>query len=135
MHSQDKLQLIKTALAGLVGELGEQDRVSIVVYAGAAGLVLEPTNDERKIKAALERLRAGGSTAGAAGLKLAYNIARDNFIEGGVNGILIATDGDFNVGVSDTKTLIDMVEQERENGITLTTLGFGSGNYNEAMME
>jgi len=135
MNSPDKLPLVKTALAGLAGELGRQDKVAIVVYAGAAGLVLEPTNDERKIKAALERLSAGGSTAGAAGLKLAYNIARDNFIEGGVNRILIATDGDFNVGVSDTRALIEMIEHERDNGITLTTLGFGTGNYNEAMME
>jgi len=135
MGSPDKLPLVKTALAGLAGELQKRDRVSIVVYAGAAGLVLEPTNDERKIKAALERLRAGGSTAGAAGLKLAYNIARDNMIEGGVNRILIATDGDFNVGVSSTKALIEMIEKERDNGITLTTLGFGTGNYNEAMME
>jgi len=135
MSSADKLPLVKTALAGLASELGRQDRVSIVVYAGAAGLVLEPTNDPAKIRAALSRLEAGGSTAGAAGLQLAYNVARDNFIEGGVNRILIATDGDFNVGVSDTKALIDMVEHERENGITLTTLGFGTGNYNEAMME
>ncbi|MBV1919009.1 MAG: von Willebrand factor type A domain-containing protein [Sphingomonadaceae bacterium] len=135
MRSADKLPLVKTALAGLAGELGRKDRVSIVVYAGAAGLVLEPTNDERKIRGALERLQAGGSTAGAAGLKLAYNIARDNFIEGGVNRILIATDGDFNVGLSDTDSLIEMIEHERDNGITLTTLGFGSGNYNEAMME
>ena len=135
MRSPDKLPLVKTALSGLAGELGKQDKVSIVVYAGAAGLVLEPTNDERKIRAALDRLQAGGSTAGAAGLKLAYNIARDNMIEGGVNRILIATDGDFNVGVSDKKSLIEMIEHERDNGITLTTLGFGTGNYNEAMME
>jgi Ca-activated chloride channel homolog len=135
MNSPDKLPLVKTALAGLANNLGRQDRVSIVVYAGAAGLVLEPTNDANKIKAALDRLQAGGSTAGAAGLKLAYNIAHDNFIEGGVNRILIATDGDFNVGVSDTKSLIEMIENERDRGITLTTLGFGTGNYNEAMME
>jgi Ca-activated chloride channel family protein len=135
MGSQDKLPLVKTALAGLAGELGRQDKVSIVVYAGAAGMVLEPTNDPRKIRAALERLEAGGSTAGAAGLQLAYNIARDNMIEGGVNRILIATDGDFNVGVSDTKALIEMVEKQRDAGVTLTTLGFGTGNYNEAMME
>lgn len=135
MNSPDKLPLVKTALSGLAGELGKQDKVSIVVYAGAAGLVLEPTNDARKIRAALERLQAGGSTAGAAGLQLAYNIARDNFIEGGVNRILIATDGDFNVGVSDTRTLIEMIEKQRDSGITLTTLGFGTGNYNEAMME
>ncbi len=135
MDSEDKLPLVKSALAGLAGELGPRDKVSIVVYAGAAGLVLQPTNDEREIKAALDRLSAGGSTAGGAGLQLAYNIARDNFIEGGVNRILLATDGDFNVGVSDTKALIEMVERERDAGITLTTLGFGTGNYNEAMME
>jgi Ca-activated chloride channel family protein len=135
MSSQDKLPLVKTALAGLAGELSARDRVSIVVYAGAAGLVLEPTNDEGKIRAALDRLQAGGSTAGGAGLQLAYQVARDNMIEGGVNRILLATDGDFNVGISDTKALLQMVERERDNGITLTTLGFGEGNYNEAMME
>lgn len=135
MSSPDKLPLLKTALSGLAGELGPQDKVSIVVYAGAAGLVLEPTNDTRKIRAALERLQAGGSTAGAAGLKLAYNIARDNFIEGGVNRILIGTDGDFNVGVTNQDDLIAMIEKERDHGITLTTLGFGDGNYNEALME
>jgi Ca-activated chloride channel family protein len=135
MSSQDKLPLVKTALAGLASELGPRDKVSIVVYAGAAGLVLEPTSDPAKIRAALDRLSAGGSTAGGAGLQLAYQVARDNMIEGGVNRILLATDGDFNVGVSDTKTLLEMVEHERDTGITLTTLGFGEGNYNEAMME
>lgn len=135
MSSEDKLPLVKSALSQLAGELGSRDRVSIVVYAGASGLVLEPTNDPGKIRAALDRLSAGGSTAGAAGLQLAYQIARDNFIESGVNRILLATDGDFNVGVSDTKALIQMVERERDSGITLTTLGFGQGNYNEAMME
>jgi Ca-activated chloride channel family protein len=135
MSSADKLPLVKTALAGLAGELSPRDKVSIVVYAGAAGLVLEPTNDERKIRAALDRLSAGGSTAGGAGLQLAYQVARDNYVQGGVNRILLATDGDFNVGVSDTKSMIAMVERERDNGITLTTLGFGEGNFNEAMME
>ncbi len=135
MSSQDKLPLVKTALAGLAGELSARDKVSIVVYAGAAGMVLEPTSDEGKIRAALDRLSAGGSTAGGAGLQLAYQIARDNFIQGGVNRVLLATDGDFNVGVSDTKSLISMVERERDSGVTLTTLGFGEGNYNEAMME
>lgn len=135
MSSEDKLPLVRTALAGLAGELGPQDRVSIVVYAGAAGLVLEPTNDPARIRAALERLSAGGSTAGGAGLQLAYNVARDNFVKGGVNRILLATDGDFNVGISNNKALIEMVERERDSGITLTTLGFGTGNYNEAMME
>jgi len=135
MGSPDKLPLVKTALSALAGELGPQDRVSIVVYAGAAGMVLEPTNDTAKIRAALDRLSAGGSTAGGAGLRLAYQIAEDTFIKGGVNRILLATDGDFNVGVSDTKALIHMIEEERDKGVTLTTLGFGTGNYNEGMME
>ncbi len=135
MQDADKLPLVKTALAGLAGELGPKDKVSIVVYAGGAGMVLEPTNDPRKIRDALDRLSAGGSTAGGAGLQLAYRIARDNFIRGGVNRILLATDGDFNVGTSDTRSLIQMVEHERDSGITLTTLGFGEGNYNEGMME
>lgn len=135
MNSADKLPLVKTALSGLAGELSARDRVSIVVYAGAAGLVLEPTSDTRKIRAALDRLQAGGSTAGGSGLKLAYQVARDNFIDGGVNRVVLATDGDFNVGVSDTKSLIEMIEQQRDSGITLTALGFGTGNYNEAMME
>ncbi|MBD2841225.1 vWA domain-containing protein [Erythrobacter rubeus] len=135
MNSADKLPLVKTALSGLAGELSEQDRVSIVVYAGAAGLVLEPTNETDKIRRALDALSAGGSTAGGAGLELAYNIAADNFIEGGVNRVILATDGDFNVGVSDRDALVEMIEQKRDSGITLTTLGFGTGNYNEAMME
>ncbi len=135
MNAQDKLPLVKTALAGLAGELLPQDRVSIVVYAGAAGLVLEPTNDERKIKRALDSLSAGGSTAGGAGIKLAYQIAEDNMIKGGVNRVILATDGDFNVGVSDRSKLIEMIEKKRDTGITLTTLGFGTGNYNEALME
>ncbi len=135
MNSADKLPLVKTALSKLAGELSQKDRVSVVVYAGAAGLVLEPTNDTRKIRDALNRLEAGGSTAGGAGLKLAYQIARDNRIEGGVNRVILATDGDFNVGVTDNKALIEMIEKERDSGITLTTLGFGTGNYNEAMME
>ena len=135
MNSADKLPLVKTALSGLASEFSPRDKVSIVVYAGAAGLVLEPTSDTRKIRAALDRLSAGGSTAGGAGLQLAYQIAEDNFIEGGVNRVLLATDGDFNVGVSDREALVDMIEEKRDSGITLTTLGFGTGNYNEAMME
>ncbi len=135
MRSADKLPLVKTALSGLAGELGPQDRVSIVVYAGAAGLVLEPTSDAREIRRALDELQAGGSTAGGAGLKLAYNIAEDNFIKGGVNRVILATDGDFNVGVSSRDALVEMIEGNRDRGITLTTLGFGQGNYNEAMME
>lgn len=135
MNSPDKLPLVKTALAGLAGELSPKDKVSIVVYAGAAGMVLEPTSDTAKIRRALDSLEAGGSTAGGAGIELAYRIAEDNFIKGGVNRVILATDGDFNVGVSDTKALIELVEKKRDSGITLTTLGFGTGNYNEAMME
>lgn len=135
MASPDKLPLVKTALAGLADDLRPQDRVSIVVYAGAAGLVLEPTNDPAKIRDALGRLQAGGSTAGGAGLQLAYQIARDNMIQGGVNRVILATDGDFNVGVSNTPAMIEMVEKQRDSGVTLTTLGFGQGNYNEALME
>lgn len=135
MSDADKLPLVKTALAGLAGELGPRDKVSIVVYAGAAGMVLEPTSDTAKIRRALESLNAGGSTAGGAGIELAYRIAEDNFIKGGVNRVILATDGDFNVGISDTKALIELIEKKRDSGITLTTLGFGQGNYNEAMME
>ena len=135
MNRRDKLPLVKTALAGLANELGENDRVSIVVYAGAAGLVLEPTNDVCEIQRALATMRAGGSTAGGAGIELAYNIAQDNFIEGGINRVLLATDGDFNVGVTNRQALIEMIEEKRESGVTLTTLGFGSGNFNEALME
>lgn len=135
MNSQDKLPLVKTALSGMAGQLSPRDRVSIVVYAGAAGLVLEPTNDTRKIREALDRMQAGGSTAGGAGLQLAYQVARDNMIEGGVNRVILATDGDFNVGVTGQDDLITMIEKQRDSGITLTTLGFGTGNYNEAMME
>ena len=135
MQDPDKLPLVKTALQGLAEELRPEDRVSIVVYAGAAGLVLPPTNNKADIRAALDQLSAGGSTAGGAGLQLAYEVARGTFIKGGVNRILLATDGDFNVGVSDTKALLEMIEKQRDSGITLTTLGFGQGNYNEAMME
>ena len=135
MYARDKLPLVKTALSGLAGALTPKDKVSIVVYAGAAGLVLEPTNDIGKIRRALESLEAGGSTAGGAGIELAYRIAEDNFIKGGVNRVLLATDGDFNVGLSDTKALIELIEKKRDSGITLTTLGFGQGNYNEALME
>lgn len=135
MNSQDKLPLVKSALTTLADQLRPDDRVSIVVYAGAAGVVLEPTANKAYVRAALDCLSAGGSTAGGAGVKLAYDIARANFVKGGINRIFLATDGDFNVGVSDNKALEAMVKANREDGITLTTLGFGEGNYNEAMME
>ena len=135
MDEPDKLPLVQCALALMAERLSPRDRVAIVVYAGAAGLVLEPTADKRRVLEALDRLRAGGSTAGAAGIRLAYDVARRNRLEGGINRVILATDGDFNVGLTDTEALIDLVEREREAGTTLTTLGFGTGNYNEALME
>ena len=137
MASQDKLPLVIQSLKMLSNELTAEDSISIVVYAGAAGAVLEPTpGDERAvIHSALERLRAGGSTAGEAGIRLAYDFAEQARIEGGVNRVILATDGDFNVGVADVEALKDLVVRKRKTGITLTTLGFGTGNYNEALME
>ena len=135
MDSPDKLPLVKASLAMLADQLTPKDRVSIVVYAGAAGVVLEPTHDRKYVKQALDCLSAGGSTAGGEGIQLAYATARANFMPGGINRILIATDGDFNVGVSDNEALKEMVKRQRDDGITLTTLGFGQGNYNEALME
>ncbi len=135
MMSDDKLPLVKTALRGLADTLRPDDRIAIVAYAGSAGIVLEPTSDKSYVDAALDCLQAGGSTAGGQGIKLAYATARAHFRKGGVNRIFLATDGDFNVGISDTKALEALVKRNREDGITLTTLGFGTGNYNEAMME
>ena len=121
----------------LVNELRPNDRVAIVVYAGAAGKVLDstPGNQKTKILRALEKLSAGGSTAGGAGIKLAYKIAEENFIEGGNNRIILATDGDFNVGVSSTSEMERLVEQKRENGVFISVLGFGSGNIKDDKME
>jgi Ca-activated chloride channel family protein len=135
MEDPDKLPLVKAALTRLADRLRPDDRVSIVTYAGNAGLVLSPTADKGAVKQALERLLAGGSTAGGEGIQLAYRTARANLMKGGVNRIFLATDGDFNVGISDTKALEELVKSNRDDGITLTTLGFGQGNYNEAMME
>ena len=137
MNSPDKLPLLKQTLAQLVPQLREQDRVSIVVYAGSAGLVLPPTAGDRHqdILAALERLEAGGSTNGGDGIRLAYAMARQTFIKGGVNRVILATDGDFNVGTVDQDALETLVADQRQSGIALTTLGFGQGNYNDAMAE
>ncbi|MFK7888834.1 MAG: von Willebrand factor type A domain-containing protein [Gammaproteobacteria bacterium] len=137
MHSPDKLPLLKKAFTLLTNNLNDRDRVSMVVYAGASGLVLPPTagDDGQRILEALEQLRAGGSTNGASGLKLAYKTAREAFIDGGINRIVLATDGDFNVGIANVERVIDLVERERKTGISLTTLGFGSGNYNDELME
>lgn len=135
MAMENKLPLVKGALKLLADQLREQDRVSIVVYAGAAGIVLEPTSDKIRIKQALDQLEAGGSTAGGAGIKLAYRTAKQNFEKGGNNRVILCTDGDFNVGVSSDDELVRMIEQERESGIFLTILGFGMGNYQDAKMQ
>ncbi|MEN7342545.1 MAG: VWA domain-containing protein [Pseudomonadota bacterium] len=137
MASPDKLGLLKTALKQLTGQLDGNDSVSIVVYAGASGVVLPPTSGDNRaeINAALARLQAGGSTNGEAGITLAYEMARQAFKPTGVNRVLLATDGDFNVGTTDLDALKDLIESQRESGIALTTLGFGRGNYNDALME
>jgi Ca-activated chloride channel family protein len=135
MSSMDKLPLVQCSLALLADRLSPRDHVAIVVYAGAAGVVLDPTSSRDAVVEALKNLHAGGSTAGAQGIQLAYNVARRNFSENGINRVILATDGDFNVGLTDNQALINLVERERDDGITLTTLGFGTGNYNEAMME
>ncbi|MEM7613026.1 MAG: VWA domain-containing protein [Pseudomonadota bacterium] len=137
MNTPNKLELLKSSLAMLTKQLGKDDRVSIVVYAGASGVVLEPTpgNQRATIIAALKRLQAGGSTNGAAGIELAYLMAEQAFIEDGINRVLIATDGDFNVGTVNIEMLKDLIEDKRKSGIALTTLGFGTGNYNDHLME
>ncbi len=137
MRSEDKLGLLKTSLKMLSGQLRREDRISIVVYAGASGVVLEPVSgrEKAKIVAALESLSAGGSTNGGAGIRLAYAIAEQAFVEGGINRVLLATDGDFNVGTTNFEALKDLVEEKRKTGISLTTLGFGTGNYNDHLME
>lgn len=137
MADADKLPLLKESFRQMVPRLRAQDRVSIVVYAGSAGLVLPPTAGDRHddILAALDRLEAGGSTNGGEGIDLAYAMAKQAYIEGGVNRVVMATDGDFNVGVYDQRALETKVVHGREAGIALTTLGFGQGNYNEAMAE
>ncbi len=137
MHSPDKLPLLKRSLRLLSRSLDADDRVSLVVYAGASGVVLEPTpgNKRATIEQALQQLSAGGSTNGGAGIRLAYAKAREAFIEGGINRVILATDGDFNVGTVNHQALIDLIKQQRQAGIALTTLGFGGGNYNDHLME
>lgn len=137
MDEPNKLPLVISSLQMLTQQLRPQDKVSLVVYAGRTEVVLEPTSGNKKadIQAALGRLQAGGSTAGASALDLAYKMARKGYVANGINRILLATDGDFNVGVTDTNQIKDMVKRERESGITLSTLGFGQGNFNDAMME
>ncbi|MFC4161026.1 vWA domain-containing protein [Chitinimonas lacunae] len=137
MNSPDKLPLLKNALKLLVDQLRPQDRVSLVTYAGGTRVVLEPTpgNERARLHSAIDDLIPGGSTAGAAGIELAYRMARQGLIQGGINRILLATDGDFNVGITRFDTLKDMVAERRRDGVSLSTLGFGGGNYNDHLME
>ena len=137
MDDPNKLPLLKSAFGLLVNELRPEDHVAIVVYAGAAGLVLESTPGSRKekIRSAIDNLEAGGSTAGGEGLMLAYKEAEKNFIEGGNNRIILATDGDFNVGESSNGAMERLVEEKRQKGIFITVLGFGMGNYKDDKME
>ncbi|MCS6098005.1 vWA domain-containing protein [Shewanella baltica] len=137
MASVDKLPLLQTALKLLTAQLSAQDKVSIVVYAGAAGVVLDGAsgNDTQTLIYALEQLSAGGSTNGGQGITQAYQLAQRHFIPNGINRVILATDGDFNVGVTDFDDLIALIEKEKDHGIGLTTLGFGLGNYNDQLME
>ncbi|MEP0986318.1 von Willebrand factor type A domain-containing protein [Ekhidna sp.] len=137
MSAPNKLPLLKSAFKLLVNELRPQDKVSIVVYAGAAGVVLEPTdgNDKKKIMDALDQLQAGGSTAGGAGIQLAYKIAKEQYVVGGNNRVVLATDGDFNVGASSNASMERLIEEKRNEGVFLTVLGFGMGNYKDSKME
>ncbi len=135
MNEANKLPLVQASLRMLAENLGENDRVAITVYAGAAGLVLHSTGDKRQVVEAIERLRAGGSTAGAAGIQLAYEVAAENFIKGGTNRVILCTDGDFNVGVSDDGSLTRLIEEKAKTGVFLSVLGFGTGNYQDAKMQ
>ncbi|WP_354669346.1 vWA domain-containing protein [Flavobacterium johnsoniae] len=137
MDEPNKLPLLKESMKILVKELRSTDRVSIVVYAGSAGVVLEPTSgdDKAEIMDAFDDLHAGGSTAGGEGIELAYKLAQENFIKGGNNRVVIATDGDFNVGASSDDDMLKLIEQKRESGVFLTVLGFGMGNYKDSKME
>uniref|UniRef100_UPI0035670A14 vWA domain-containing protein n=1 Tax=Pseudomonas sp. TaxID=306 RepID=UPI0035670A14 len=137
MDRREGLPLVQSTLKLLVEQLRAEDKVSLVVYAGSSHVVLEPTagSDKARIRAAIDRLSAGGSTAGESGIQLAYQQAQQGFIKGGINRILLATDGDFNVGISDFETLKQLAADKRKSGVSLTTLGFGTGNYNERLME
>lgn len=137
MNEPKKLPLVKQSISMLLDTLGKDDKVSIVVYAGAAGTVLEPTSasEKGKIMQALQNLQAGGGTAGAEGIRTAYQLAEANFDKNAVNRVILATDGDFNVGITNPEELQDFVERKRESGVFLSVIGFGTGNYNDAMMQ
>lgn len=137
MQTPEKLPLLKNAFRLLTDQMSARDRVSMVVYAGSSGVVLEPTAGDQKhrIREAIDQLEAGGSTNGAEGIERAYQLAKQTFIRNGVNRVVLATDGDFNVGVVNYEALVDMAERERKSGVALTTLGFGTGNYNDQLLE
>lgn len=137
MNEADKLPLVKSSLRTLANQLSARDRVAVVVYAGASGLVLPSTpGDQRgEIISAFERLQAGGGTNGGSGIQLAYRIAQENFIRGGTNRVILATDGDFNVGLKGDDELVKLIEEKRRGGVFLSVLGFGTGNLNDSMME
>lgn len=137
MKAENKLPLVKKSLGLLLGRLRSVDMVSIVVYAGASGVVLKPTSgtDKITIQEALKVLEAGGSTNGGEGIELAYDLAQQSYVDGGINRVILATDGDFNVGMVDHNGLIDLVERKRDKGIFLTTLGYGAWNLNDHLME
>ncbi|HBI02080.1 von Willebrand factor type A domain-containing protein [uncultured Flavobacterium sp.] len=137
MNDQNKLPLLKQSMKILVEQLRKKDKVSIVVYAGAAGMVLPPTSgeDKKTIIDALEKLQAGGSTAGGEGIELAYKIAQENFVKNGNNRVILATDGDFNVGASSNTDMQTLIEEKRKSGVFLTCLGYGMGNYKDSKME
>ncbi len=137
MGAANKLPLLKNSFKLLLSTLAPDDTVSIVAYAGSAGTVLEPTKakDNNKIFAALDRLEAGGSTAGGEGIRLAYQLAEANFDKNGINRVILATDGDFNVGIRDQRQLKGFIERKRKSGVFLSILGFGMGNYNDALMQ
>lgn len=137
MQSANKIALLKPAMKMLVKQMREEDSIAIAVYAGAAGTVLEPTSgkDKAKIMAAIDGLRPGGSTNGAAGIQLAYDLANQSMVDDGINRVILATDGDFNVGTTSLDALKQLVEKERESGVSLSVLGFGAGNTNDSIMQ
>ncbi|MGB0126443.1 MAG: VWA domain-containing protein [Rhodocyclaceae bacterium] len=137
MSDKDKLPLLKSSLKLLINELRPTDKVTLVTYSGRTAVLLPPTaaSEKATLLTAIDGLQAGGSTAGASGIQLAYQMAQQSFIKNGINRILLATDGDFNVGVTNFSQLKQMVEEKRKSGVSLSTLGFGTGNYNEHLME